>query len=117
VQTPDGKDIPVGTLEISKIAFGKGVPVSGELVYAGLKLSKSLMPDPRAQAVFDQLGIETMTLSLGFVYRWDLDQKRISVSNVTLKIDELGALNLTTDLVDMQPGADFQKQGSLAHAL
>jgi hypothetical protein len=117
LQTPDGKDVPVGTLEISKINFAKGVPVSGELAYAGLKLSKSLMPDPRAQAAFDQLGIDTMTLSLSLSYQWDVDQKHMALSNVSLKIDELGSLNLSTDLANMQPGADLEKQGSLSHAL
>ena len=70
-----------------------------------------------AQAAFDQLGVDTMTISLGASYRWDLDQKQIALSNVALKIDELGALTLSTDLANMQPGPDLQKQGSLSHAL
>ena len=117
VLTPDGKDVPIGALAISKIGFAHGVPVSGQLSYGGLKLSKSLMPDPRAQEAFDKLGVDTLTVSLGFTYQWDLDQKRIVVRDVTLKADELGALNLTAELADMMPGADFQKQGSIAHAL
>lgn len=117
VQTPDGKEVPIGALSISKIGFSHGVPVSGQLSYAGLKLSKSLMPDPRAQEAFDKLGVDTLTLSLGFTYQWDLDQKRILLHDVTLKVDELGALNLTAELADMTPGADFKQHGSFAHAL
>ncbi len=117
LQMPDGKEVPVGTLEISKIGFDKGVPVSGELAYAGLKLSKSLMPDPRARDAFDKLGIDTLTLSLGLSYQWDLDQKQMALRNVGLKIDELGALNLSTDLASMQPGANLETQGSLSHAV
>ncbi len=117
VLTPDGKQVPVGTLAISKIGFSHGVPISGEINYAGLKLSKSLMRDPRAQDAFDKLGIDTLTLSLAVSYQWDLDQKQMTVRNVALKIDELGALNLSADLANVSPGAEFQKQGRLSHAL
>ena len=117
VKTPDGKEVPVGTFSISKIGFSHGVPVSGELSYAGLKLSKALMPDARAQDAFDKLGIDTLTLSLGFSYQWDLEQKRIVLRDVALKIDELGALNLSAELADMTPGEGWQTRGSLFHAL
>jgi len=117
VKRPDGKEIPVGTFSLSKIGFSNGVPISGELSYAGLKLSKALLPDPRAQDAFDKLGIDTLTLSLAASYQWDLDQQRIVVRNVVLKIDELGALTLSADLAGMRPGMDVLYQGSLAHAL
>jgi len=117
IKTPDGKDVPVGTFSISKIGFGHGVPISGELSYAGLKLSKALMPDQRAQDVFNKLGLDTLTVSLGLSYQWDLDKKQITLRNVALKIDELGAVNLSADLADMTPGEGWQARGSLSHAL
>ncbi|MGH7123804.1 MAG: hypothetical protein ACREFI_05485, partial [Stellaceae bacterium] len=117
VKTPDGKQIPVGTLSISKIGFSHGVPISGELSYAGLKLSKSLLPDARAQDAFDKLGIDTLTLSLAGTYQWDVDQKRIAVHNAALKVDELGSITVSADLADMTPGGDLEKQGSLSHAI
>jgi hypothetical protein len=117
VKTPDGKEVPAGTFSISKIGFAHGVPVSGELSYAGLKLSKALMPDARAQEAFDKLGLDTLTLSLVATYQWDLEQKRMAVRTIALKIDELGALNLSAELADMTPGAGWQTRGSLFHAL
>jgi hypothetical protein len=117
VTTSDGKEIPVGTFSISKIDFAHGVPVSGELSYAGLKLSKAVMPDARAKEAFDKLGLETLTLSLGAIYQWDLEQKRITLRNIALKIDELGAVNLSADLADMTPGPDWETHGSLSHAI
>jgi hypothetical protein len=117
VQMPDGKEIPVGTLSISKIGFSQGVPISGELAYGGLKISKALLPDARAQDAFDKLGLDTLTLSLGFSYQWDLNQKRMTVRNVAVKVDELGAVNLSADLGDVSPGPDWQTRGSLTHAL
>jgi len=117
VKRPDGAQIPVGTFSLAKVGFSHGVPISGEISYAGLKLSKALMPDPRAQDAFDKLGIDTLTLSLAASYQWDLDQKQIVVRNLVLKIDELGTLTLSADLAGMSPGADLRTSGSLSHAL
>jgi hypothetical protein len=117
VKTPDGKEVPVGTFSISKIGFAHGVPISGELSYVGLKLSKSLMPDARGQEAFDKLGLDTMTLSLAASYQWDIEQKRMAVRTLSFKIDELGALNLSAELSDMTPGEGWQTRGSLFHAL
>jgi hypothetical protein len=117
VKTPDGKDVPVGTFSISKIGFSHGVPISGELSYAGLKVSKALMPDARGQEAFDKLGLDTLTLSLSASYQWDLEQKRVAVRTLAFKIDELGALNLSAELADMTPGEGWQTRGSLFHAL
>jgi len=117
VQTPDGKEIPIGTFSISKIGFSKGVPVSGQLSYAGLKLSKALIPDARAKDAFEKLGLDTLTLSLGGSYQWDLEKKQITVRDIALKVDELGAINLSADLADVAPGPDWQAHGSLAHAV
>jgi hypothetical protein len=117
IKTPDGKEIPAGALSISKIGFSHGVPISGELAYGGLKISKALLPDARAQEAFDKLGLDTLTLSFGFSYQWDLDQKRITLRNAALKADELGAVNLSAELSDMTPVAGWQTRGSLVHAL
>jgi len=117
VKTADGKEIPVGTFSMSKIGFSKGVPVSGELSYAGLKLSKALIPDPRVKDAFEKLGLDTLTLSLGGSYEWNLEKKQITVRNVALKVDELGAVNFSADLAEMAPGPDWQAHGSLAHAV
>ena len=117
VQTPDGKEILIGTFSISKIGFSKGLPVSGQLSYAGLKLSKALVPDARAKEAFEKLGLDTLTLSLGGSYEWNLEKKQITVRNIALKVDELGAINLSADLADVMPGPDWQAHGSLAHAV
>src|SRR5947209_12312849 len=117
VCSSDLKEIPIGTFSISKIGFSKGLPVSGQVSYAGLKLSKALIPDPRAKEAFEKLGLDTLTLSLGGSYQWDLEKKQITVRDIALKVDELGAINLSADLADVAPGPDWQAHGSLAHAV
>jgi hypothetical protein len=116
-RTADGKEIPIGTFSLSKIGFSHGVPISGELSYAGLKLSKALIPDARAKDVLDKLGLDTLTLSLGASFQWDIEQKRMAVRNLAFKIDELGAVDVSGDLADMSPGDGWQTRGSLAHAV
>jgi len=115
--TPTGATaIPVGTLTISKIAFTGSVPVSGDLAYSGLRLSRAQLPDPRTQEVFNQLGIDTMTISLGLSYRWEIDKKRVTVTDLRYKVDELGAANVSVDLAEMTPSMAVLQQGQLAHA-
>ncbi len=115
--TPDGKDIPVGSFSLSRIGFSQGVPVSAEFSYAGLKLSKALIPNDRAKEAFNKLGLDTLTLSVGGSYKWSLDQKQISLRNLALKIDELGKVDISADLSDVSPGDDLETHGSLAHAV
>ncbi|HVM81936.1 MAG TPA: hypothetical protein VMU06_23140 [Stellaceae bacterium] len=113
-----GAEIPIGTLSISKIVFTGSVPVSGELAFAGLKLSRTQLPDPKSQEVFNKLGIETMTISFGLAYRWELDKKRVTVTDLRYKVDELGAANVSVDLAEMTPSLLLAvQQGQLAHAV
>ncbi|HMK67602.1 MAG TPA: hypothetical protein VK433_03560 [Stellaceae bacterium] len=116
--TPAGATaIPIGTLMISKIAFTGSVPVSGDVTFGGLKLARSQLIDPKTQEVYDKLGIESMTISFGLSYRWDLDKKRVTVSDLRYKVDELGALNVSVDLAEMTPSLAGAMGGQLAHAV
>ena len=111
-----GGPIPIGTLTISKILFTGSVPVSGDLAFEGLKLSRAQLPDPKAQEAFEKLGLETMTESFGFSYRWELDKKRMTVTDLRNKVDELGATTVSIELAEMSPGIANMMQGQLAHA-
>jgi len=116
--TPTGAAaIPIGTLTVSKIAFTGSVPVSGDLAFAGLKLARTQLIDPRTQEVYDKLGIETMTISFGLSYRWDLEKKRVTVTGLRYKVDELGALDVSVDLAEMSPSVAGAMGGQLAHAV
>ena len=108
--------MPIGTLTITKVLFTGSVPVSGDLTFEGLKLSRAQLPDPKAQEVFEKLGLETMTESFGFSYRWDLDKKRMTVTDLHNKVDELGTTTVSVELVEMTPGIINIMQGQLAHA-
>jgi hypothetical protein len=108
--------IPIGTLTISKLLFTGSVPVSGDLTFEGLKLSRTQLPDPKAQEAFEKLGLETMTESFSFSYRWDLDKKRMTVTDLRNKVEELGTTTVSIELTEMTPGVVNMMQGQLAHA-
>jgi hypothetical protein len=111
-----GGPIPMGTLTVSKILFTGSVPVSGDLAYEGLKLNRAQLPDPKAQEAFDKLGLETITESFGFSFRWELDKKRMTVTDLRNKVDELGTTTASVELTEMTPGIVNMMQGQLAHA-
>jgi hypothetical protein len=113
---PNGTTIPLGTFTMSKIGFSRGMPVSAELAYSGLRLSSGQIPLPDVMQAYQQLGIDTATLSLGVAYSWDLDKKVMSLRDVSLKIDELGALTLSVDASDVAPDDIAQMKARLAHA-
>lgn len=111
-----GDRIPIGTLTISKVLFTGSAPVSADLAFSGVKLNRAQLPDPKAQEVFEKLGLETITESFGFSYRWDLAKKRMTVTDLRNKVDELGATNLSLELSEMTPGLANMMLGQLAHA-
>ena len=106
--------IALGSIALSDLAFSHGMPVSGRFAWDGVRLSRTLVPNHVFAGMLDQMGIDTLTLSLGASYRWDLDQKRIAIRDTSLKIDELGTLDLASDLSDVEFA---QGQPLLAHAL
>jgi hypothetical protein len=105
--------IALGSIALSDIAFLHGMPVSGRFAWDGVRLSRTL-PNPQFAAILTGLGLDTLTISLEASYRWDVEQKRMAIRDTTLKIDELGALDLSSDLADV---AFAQGQPLLAHAL
>jgi hypothetical protein len=117
VQYADKPPIVLGRMAISNIAFSGFVPVSGGFALEGLRVSKGMMPDPKAVEGFDKLGLETLTFTLGAAYQWDLAQKHLALHDVIFKVDELGALNLAVDVAEITPNVLGAMQAKLAHAL
>jgi hypothetical protein len=116
---PAGATAPIalGSFALSDIAFSQGMPVSGRFAWDGLHLARAQISNPQFSFLMNKLGLDTLTVSIGASYKWDLDQKRIAIRDTTLKIDELGALDLQTDLSDIAAGDAWASQIRLAHAL
>jgi hypothetical protein len=102
---PTGPQIALRSVSLSKLVFsGGGMPVSADFAFSGLKMNLADIPNPEAVANFKKLGIDTLTVSFGTTYTWDLAQKRVVLKDATLKIDELGALTLAAEVDEIAPG-------------
>jgi len=117
IQTPTSTTpIQLASFSISDIAFSGPVPVSAGFSLQGLKISKEQMPDPQSKMGFEQLGLDTMTISMGAAYEWDLAKKSIKVHDVVLKVEELGAVTLGADVVEITPDLAGAMGAQLVHA-
>jgi hypothetical protein len=116
VQPPSQPPVKIGNISISGIAFSGAVPVSGAFSLQGVQISKDALSDPEAEEALDQLGLDRVTISLGAAYAWDLAQKRIQLHDVVVKVDELGALNLSVDVAEITPDMAGAMGAQLAHA-
>jgi len=108
--------VKIGSFSISDIAFSGPVPVAGGFSLQGLAINKADMPDPQAKQAFDQLGLDKMTISMGAAYEWDLAKKSIKLHDVVVKVDELGALNLSADVSEITPDMAGAMGAQLVHA-
>lgn len=115
-QPPGRAAMHMGGISLGPLVFSGGMPVSGKLGWTDISVSRAQLSDPRAQAVFDRLGLQTMTMSFAFAYDWDIGQQRVSVHDTMLKVNELGSMSLVADLTNAVPNLAALSQISLAHA-
>ena len=115
-QPPGQPMIHIGGFSIGPLAFAQGMPVAGELGWKDIAVTKAQMPDPTAKDGFDKLGLETVTISFALIYDWNLAEKKLSVHDTMLKVNELGTLTLTVDLTNVAPAASVMTDARLAHA-
>jgi len=116
VQPAGQAPVKIGNASISDIVFGGAVPVSAGFSLTDLLITKDALQDPNAQQALDQLGLDQVTVSLGAAYEWDLAQKRIQLHDIFVKVDELGALNLSLDVAEITPDMTGAMAAQLAHA-
>jgi hypothetical protein len=115
-QLPGQNTTHIGSVSLGPVAFANGVPVVGQLGWTDISVARAQISDPRAQQVFDRLGLQTMTMSFAFAYDWDVAQQRVSIHDTMLKINELGTLTVAADLTNAIPGPAGLARVSLAHA-
>jgi hypothetical protein len=116
VQPPDKPSVRMGAVSRGPVAFAQGLPVSGALAFQDIGVSRSQLPDPKAQDAFTKLGLETITLSLALSYDWDVAQQRATVHDTMLKVNELGTITVSADLTNVVASVAALTQARLAHA-
>jgi hypothetical protein len=116
-QLPGGAATHVGGVSVGPVAFASGMPISGKLGWTDISLTRDQVSDPRAEEVFDKLGLQTVTMSFAFAYDWDIAQQRVSLHDTMLKVNELGTLTIAADLTNAIPNPVGLTQIRLAHAM
>jgi hypothetical protein len=101
---PTAQNIKIQTISLSDIAFDHSMLASGAFKFDGFKISKDMLPDPKAKLAFQQFGLDAVTVNLDAGFKWDADKKIAKISAATLKIDELGSLTLNADVAGIIPG-------------
>jgi hypothetical protein len=118
VKTPSGAPVTFGEASVSNVAFAHSLLVSGDFSVTGVKLTKAQLADEQEMLdAFNKMGLETMTISYGAGYRWDVDKKTASLKGANVKIDELGELTLAIDLAGIEKPEDFETNATLNHAV
>jgi hypothetical protein len=112
---PKTPPITLDSVALRNLVFDHGMMMSGSFSLAGLKLDKAEMPAPQAAQAFDLLGLQTMTVSAGADYHWDAARQQADLNAVRLKVDELGALDLSTTL-DIAKGGTWATDAGFTHA-
>jgi hypothetical protein len=116
-KTPSGPPVTLASVAFSNLAVAHGLLVSGEFSVAGLKLVKGQVTDDDILDVLNKWGLETATLSFGVGYQWDIDKKTAALKELTLKVDELGAVTLSADFAGIEKAETIAETASLSHAV
>ncbi len=105
-----------GSVSIGPVGFAQGMPVSGEVAWKDVVISREQLPDATSRDAMEKIGLETMTVSFAASYDWNVAEKRMSLRDTMLKVNELGTVALSAELTNLAAEiADFG-QARLAHA-
>jgi hypothetical protein len=83
----------------------------------GFKVAKAQVTDPSALDVFNQWGLDSVTLGFGVDYSWNAEQKSALLKQADIKIDELGDLTLSADFSGIEKAETVMQTGALKHAV
>jgi hypothetical protein len=114
---PKGAPITIGGFAVSDIAFAEGKPISGKVTIDQVHLIADQIPDASAREVFEKLGLDQVTVSFSAAYNWDPAAKHLTLHDTSLSSDELGALDLGAEALDVTVGPDWLKTARLGHAV
>jgi hypothetical protein len=118
IQIPGQAPVVLSSAGVSDLAFAHGMMTSGQFDLVGLKVNKALVANnAEAAQMFDQIGLDTATVSFGAGYKWDVEKKAAVLKQASFKVDELGALTLTADLSGIEKPDTLMTTATLNHAV
>jgi hypothetical protein len=115
-QPPRMAATQVGAFSLGPVGFARGMPVSGELAWSDIRISRSQMPDDQSRDAFDKLGLDAITISFAAAYDWNVANQQASLHDTMLKVNELGTLTIKADVTNLAPDVAAFGLARLAHA-
>jgi len=106
VAAKDGVPLSMEAFTLTDLAVADGEPASGALRMKGMRLSASQMTEPAQVAFFTQMGLDHVTIGLGFAFNRTAATGQVAIHDTYLKLDELGSVDLTADLEALPIGAN-----------
>jgi hypothetical protein len=103
VAAPNGKSNEIQNLFVSSIAFDQGMLSSATFGLSGAKITKDALPAPELSGMFEQFGLDTLTVNFSLAYHWDAEKGRAVLEGASLKVDELGALTVRMRFGGVRP--------------
>jgi len=106
VEAKDGIPLSMEAFTLTDLAVADGEPASGALRMKGMRLSASQMTDPAELAFFTQMGLDHVTIGLGFAFNRTAATGQATIHDTYVKLDELGSVDLTADLEALPIGGN-----------
>ena len=106
VAAKDGIPLSMEAFTLTDLAVADGEPASGALRMKGMRLSASQMTEPAQVAFFTQMGLDHVTVGLGFAFNRTAATGQVTIHDTYVKLDELGSVDLTADLEALPIGAN-----------
>ncbi len=116
MQPPGQPPIHIGSISLGPVRFAQGMPASGALAWQDISVTRSQLPEGKGRDAFTKLGLETITTSFAMSYNWDVAQERASLHDTMLKINELGTITVSADLIDVGANVAALNQAQLVRA-
>ncbi len=108
--------VTLGSIVLSNIGFAHGLLSSFDFAINDAKIAKAQVTDPDATEFFTKMGLDTLTMSFASSFKWDAAKHADAVQNVSLKVAELGAADLSLDFTGIDAIATLEQNAKFKGA-
>lgn len=115
ITIPAGGTAHLDKIALSEMSFDHSFLTSFGFTLSGFKQNIADL-DPQARDALRKFRLRTITANLGLAYQWDADKKTASLHDVAFSIAELGALQFSAELVNVDPAAGLAASPGLVKA-
>lgn len=93
----------IDEIKTDNISYTNGLTTGFDITLTGLHVDPARIPAPGFAATAKALGYTSLDFNGALSYRWDVEQKQITISNTSLALTEGGTLKLSALFVDADP--------------